>query len=70
MGQKDRLKLPLWGVLVVLYLWLFFCLFHCIVIALHGLSLVVVCRLLIAVASLVAEHELQNSRFSSCGAQA
>ena len=39
---------------IVIYFWL-----HCVLIAAHSLSLVVVLGLLIAVASLVAEHRLQ-----------
>ena len=35
----------------------------------EGYSLAVVCRLLIAVVSLVAEHELEMLRLSSCGSK-
>ena len=46
--------------ILFIYLWL-----HWVFVAARGLSLVAVCGLLIAVASLVAEHGLQG--FSSCG---
>ena len=41
------------------FIYLFVTFWLCwVFIAVHGISLLVVCRLLIAVASLIAEHEL------------